>query len=71
MKDVIYSVYGREIARALLEVSQENSFMKIEGFVVNRKLPEAIVLLRTIISMDDMLKIILLQKQSKMLTGVS
>ena len=33
MKDVIYSVYGREIARALLEVSQENSFMKIEGFV--------------------------------------
>ena len=33
VKDVIYSVYGREIARALLEVSQENSFMKIEGFV--------------------------------------
>lgn len=33
VKDVIYSVYGREIARALLEVSQENEFMKIEGFV--------------------------------------
>lgn len=33
VKDVIYSVYGREIARALLEVSKENSFMKIEGFV--------------------------------------
>ena len=33
VKDVIYSVYGREIARALLDVSQENSFMKIEGFV--------------------------------------
>ena len=33
VKDVIYSVYGREIARALLEVAQENSFMKIEGFV--------------------------------------
>lgn len=33
VKDVIYSVYGREIAKALLEVSQENSFMKIEGFV--------------------------------------
>lgn len=33
VKDVIYNVYGREIARALLEVSQENSFMKIEGFV--------------------------------------
>lgn len=33
VKDVIYSVYGREIARALLEVSQENFFMKIEGFV--------------------------------------
>ncbi len=33
VKDVIYSVYGRDIARALLEVSYENDFMKIEGFV--------------------------------------
>ena len=33
VKDVIYSVYGREIAKALLEVSYENDFMKIEGFV--------------------------------------
>lgn len=33
VKDVIYSVYGREIAKALLEVSLENQFMKIEGFV--------------------------------------
>ena len=33
VKDVIYSVYGRDIAQALLEVSYENDFMKIEGFV--------------------------------------
>ena len=33
VKDVIYSVYGREIAKALLDVSYENDFMKIEGFV--------------------------------------
>ena len=33
VKDVIYSVYGRDIAKALLEVEQENSFMKITGFV--------------------------------------
>ena len=33
VKDVIYSVYGREIAKALLEVSYENDFMKIEGVV--------------------------------------
>ena len=33
VKDVIYSVYGRNIAKALLEVEQENSFMKITGFV--------------------------------------
>src|SRR5699024_5188069 len=33
VKDVIYSVYGRDIAKALLEVRYENSFMKITGFV--------------------------------------
>lgn len=33
VKDVIYSVYGRDIAKALLEVEQENPFMKITGFV--------------------------------------
>ena len=33
VKDVIYSVYGRDIAKALFEVEQENSFMKITGFV--------------------------------------
>ena len=33
VKDVIYSVYGREIAKALLDVSYENDFMKMEGFV--------------------------------------
>ncbi|MDO5134620.1 MAG: DNA mismatch repair endonuclease MutL [Eubacteriales bacterium] len=32
VKDVIYSIYGRDIAKALLEVSYENDFMKVEGF---------------------------------------
>lgn len=32
MKDVIYNVYGRDMAKALLEVSYENDFMKIEGY---------------------------------------
>ena len=32
VKDVIYSVYGRDMAKALLEVSYENDFMKIEGY---------------------------------------
>ena len=33
VKDVIYSVYGRDIAKALLDVEVENPFMKITGFV--------------------------------------
>ena len=33
VKDVIYNIYGRDITKALLEVSYENAFMKIEGFV--------------------------------------
>lgn len=33
IKDVIYNIYGRDITKALLEVSYENDFMKIEGFV--------------------------------------
>lgn len=32
VKDVIYSIYGRDIAKALLDVSYENDFMKITGF---------------------------------------
>lgn len=32
VKDVIYNVYGRDMAKALLDVSYENDFMKIEGF---------------------------------------
>ena len=33
MKDVIYSIYGREIIRSLLEISFENEFMKVQGFI--------------------------------------
>ena len=33
IKDVIYNIYGRDITKALLEISCENDFMKIEGFV--------------------------------------
>lgn len=33
IKDVIYQIYGREIAKALLEVHYENDFMKMEGFI--------------------------------------
>lgn len=33
IKDVIYNIYGRDITKALLEISYENDFMKIEGFV--------------------------------------
>lgn len=32
VKDVIYQIYGRDITKALLEVSYENDFMKITGF---------------------------------------
>lgn len=32
VKDVIYNVYGRDMAKALLGVSYENDFMKIEGY---------------------------------------
>ncbi len=31
-KDVIYNIYGRDMAKALLEVSYENDFMKVEGY---------------------------------------
>ena len=33
VKDVIYSVHGRDITKALLEADFENDFMKITGFV--------------------------------------
>lgn len=33
VKDVIYNIYGRDITKALLDVSFSNEFMKIEGFV--------------------------------------
>lgn len=33
VKDVIFSVYGRDITKALLETEFENDFMKITGFV--------------------------------------
>lgn len=33
VKDVIYNIYGRDITKALLDVSYSNEFMKIEGFV--------------------------------------
>ena len=33
LKDVIYSVFGREIAANLLEINEKNEFMKISGFV--------------------------------------
>ena len=33
IKDVIYNIYGRDITKALLEVSCANDFMKIEGYV--------------------------------------
>lgn len=33
LKDVIYGVFGRDIAANLLEINQENEFMKISGFI--------------------------------------
>lgn len=33
IKDVIYNIYGRDITKRLLDVSYENDFMKITGFV--------------------------------------
>lgn len=33
VKDVIYSIYGKEIAANLLEVQAENEFLKIEGYL--------------------------------------
>lgn len=33
VKDVIYSVYGRDITKALLDAEFENDFMKITGFI--------------------------------------
>lgn len=33
LKDVIYSIYGREITENIIEVNDENDFMKITGFI--------------------------------------
>ena len=33
MKDVIYSIYGREITENILEINEENDFMKISGYI--------------------------------------
>ena len=33
LKDIIYSIYGKEITQNLLEVKEENDFMKISGYI--------------------------------------
>ena len=33
LKDVIYAVYGRDIASNLIEINTENDFMKVTGFI--------------------------------------
>ena len=33
LKDVIYSIYGREITENILEINEENDFMKILGYI--------------------------------------
>lgn len=33
LKDVIYSIYGKEITENIIEVNDENDFMKITGFI--------------------------------------
>lgn len=33
LKDVIYAVYGRDIAANLLEINTENDFMKVTGYI--------------------------------------
>ena len=33
LKDVIYAVYGRDIASNLIEINAENDFMKVTGFI--------------------------------------
>ena len=33
LKDVLYNIYGRDIAANLLEVKSENEFMKVRGFI--------------------------------------
>lgn len=33
IKDVIYNIYGRDIASNILEIKNENEFMKVKGFI--------------------------------------
>lgn len=33
LKDVIYNIYGREITENILEINEENDFMKISGYI--------------------------------------
>ena len=33
LKDVIYGIYGKEITNNIIEVNEENDFMKIRGFI--------------------------------------
>lgn len=33
LKDVIYSIYGRDITKNIIELNAENDFMKISGFI--------------------------------------
>ena len=33
LKDVIYAIYGRDIASNLIEINAENDFMKVTGFI--------------------------------------
>lgn len=57
LKDVIYHIYGRDIAANLLKAEYDAKGLKVTGFR-NQSFPEETVILKIIMSMEDMPRII-------------
>ncbi len=54
LKDVIYHIYGREIAMQLCQSHGKKVRLRFMAFLENRRFPEEIEIMRTILSMEDM-----------------
>ena len=58
LKDVIYHIYGRDIAANLLKAEYDAKGLKVTGFLGKPIIPEETVILKIIMSMEDMPRII-------------
>ena len=70
LKDIIYHVFGRDIANNLLETNERIDGIQVQGFIGKPIISAGIEITRTILSTDVMSKATSLQRQSKMLIKI-